>query len=260
MKKLILLSLLCLSACFAQRVQSSLEPEIIQSYRHDPKAFTEGLLIHEGSLFEGTGLTGQSDLRELDLNSGNIKRSVKNQDTIFGEGIAWWNEKIFQLTWKNKKVLVYDALSLEKIREFKLPTAEGWGLTSTGSELILSDGSDQIYFIDPLTFRIVRSIKVRNDNKSINQINELEWINGKIVANIWQTSLVMVIDPESGKVLEVWDLSSLVNQIPEFERKNLDVLNGIAWDADSKSLYVTGKFWPRLFEIRIPKSILFTES
>lgn len=254
---LLLLSALMVNSCLAERIQESFAPEVINSYRHDPSAFTQGLYIDQGSLLEGTGMEGASQLREVNLETGIVKRFVKNADTIFGEGIAKWNDKIFQLTWKNKKALVYDAQSFEKLREFTLPTTEGWGLTTNGDQLILSDGTDKIHFIDPLTFRAIRTINVRNDNKTVTQINELEYVNGKILANIWKTSMIVMIDPESGKVLEVWDMSSLVNEIPEFERRGMDVLNGIAWDADAQKLYVTGKYWPRLFEVRLPRSLLF---
>lgn len=257
MKRMVLFAYLAVNSCFAERVQSSLVPEVVQSYLHDREAFTEGLMVHQGSLYEGTGLEGKSELREVNLETGIVKRAVKNTDEQFGEGIAQWKDQIFQLTWKNKKALVYDAQSFDKIKEFELPTKEGWGLTSNGDQLIISDGTDRISFVDPLTFRVIRTIQVRNDNRIVDQINELEYVNGKILANIWHTHLILVINPEQGKVEEVWDMSSLVQAIPEFERKNIDVLNGIAYDAEAQKLYVTGKFWPRLFEVRIPGSIVF---
>lgn len=256
MRSWLLLGALCVQSCFAERVQSSLTPQILQSYLHDPKAFTEGLLIKDGKMYEGTGLEKYSEVREVNLENGLVQRSVKNSPEIFGEGIAVWNDQLFQLSWKNGKAFVYDLHSLEPIKEFALPSKEGWGLTMGGDQLIMSDGTDQIRFLDPLTFRTLRTIQVRNDNKKVTQINELEFVNGRILANIWQTSIIMAIDPESGKVVEVWDMSSLIQSIPEFERQNMDVLNGIAWDESQQKLYVTGKFWPRLFEVKIPGSLV----
>jgi glutamine cyclotransferase len=242
-------------ACWS-RVQESLVVEVHQEYRHDPEAFTQGLTVYEGQILEGTGLVGKSSLRWVNLESGIPSKIMPLADSVFGEGVAIWRDRIFQLSWQNQRVFVYDLHSWELVNTFKWPK-EGWGLTSTGEELILSDGSDQLYFIDPLNFRVKRQVTVRNQNRNIDKINELEYVNGKVLANIWQTGMIAVIDPENGKVLEMWDATQLVQKIPELERTGMDVLNGIAWDQENQKLYLTGKKWARLFEVRVPGSVVF---
>jgi glutaminyl-peptide cyclotransferase len=246
-----------LSSCWSDRIQQSLVPSVVSEFRHDPTAFTQGLLIDQGRMYESVGLEGHSSLREISLTGSGLIREVKASDSIFAEGLAVWKDKLFQLTWKNKQIFVYDKENFEILG--KVPwQGEGWGLTTLNDELVLSDGTSKLHFIQPQNgFRVARSVTVRNLSMEIDSLNELESVNGFILANVWQTDLIMVIDPNNGRVLEVWNLSHLKDLIPEFERGQMDVLNGIAWDVDTRKLYVTGKFWPRLFEIEVPNSIVF---
>lgn len=221
---------------------------VIASYPHDPQAFTQGLIYENGQLFEGTGLNGRSSLRRVELTTGNVLQSVALADQYFGEGIVALGDKIYQLTWQNRLGFIYDKTTFEQIGQFSYAT-EGWGLTTDGSHLILSDGTSTIYFLDPTSFEVVKQIVVDNPTGGpISQINELEYINGEIYANIWQTDKIVRIDPNSGRVLGWIDLTGLL--APE-DRNGVDVLNGIAYDPENQRLFVTGKLWPKLFEIEL---------
>jgi glutaminyl-peptide cyclotransferase len=238
------------------KVQRSFKVEVLNEYEHDSSAFTQGLFFVGADLFESTGLNGESSLRQVDLESGEIINYISLDEKFFGEGACYFDNKIFQLTWKAKKAFVYDATSLEKIESFVLK-GEGWGLSSNSEEIVLSDGSSVLHLIDPVSKRYKREIFVKNGMEKVERLNELEWVGDYILANIWQTDRIVVIEKETGKVIEVWDLSGVKELIPEYERSGMDVLNGIAWKSKEKRLFVTGKKWPRLFEIKVPESIIW---
>ena len=222
--------------------------EVVKVRPHDRGAFTQGLVYLDGILLESTGLNGQSSLRRVDLETGNVLKRVDVPAQYFAEGLALLNGKLFQLTWQNEKGFVYDLDSFEKEKEFGY-TGEGWGLTTDGQWLIMSDGTDQIRFLDPVTFEEKRRITVMARGQMVNRLNELEYIKGEIFANIWGTDLVVRIAPATGKVVGVIDFTGLL--APEDRDQNTDVLNGIAYDAAGDRLFVTGKRWPKLFEVRL---------
>jgi glutaminyl-peptide cyclotransferase len=241
-------ALLIVSSSLAQAPRAILQSySIVKTYAHDPKAYTQGLVWNGTGFFESTGQYGQSTLRETTL-EGRVLRSVPVDDKMFAEGLAWLGGKLYQLTWQNNKALVYDAktFKLEETRAYK---TEGWGLTTDGKSLILSDGSSQIFYLEPNTFQVVRTITVNNAGSEIRQLNELEYINGEIWANIWQTDLIARIDPKNGRVLAY---INLVGLRPVNTQNNGDsVLNGIAWDSKTGRIWVTGKLWDKLYEIKV---------
>jgi len=220
---------------------------VVHTYPHDPNAFTEGLTYSDGFLYESTGLNGNSSLRRIDLATGFIQQEVSLPSQYFGEGITIVNNSIIQLTWQSHVGFIYDKSTFSLLRNFSYST-EGWGLTYNGSQLIMSDGTDHIYYIDPITFQRTGQIIVHDGNTTVVNINELEYVNGDIFANIWQTSTIAIINPETGQVKDWVDLSGLANQ------NNQDfgaVLNGIAYDQNNDRLFVTGKDWSNLYEIRL---------
>ncbi len=222
--------------------------QIVHTYIHDREAFTEGLVYEGGILYEGTGLYGKSSLRKVDLETGKVKKKYDLPAEYFGEGIAIYEDKIIQLTWKEKTGQVYEKNSFKLLSRFSYPT-EGWGITFDGKRLIMSDGSSTLYFLDPRTFDITGNIKVYEKNISIIHLNELEYINGKIYANIWLTNNIAIIDPVSGQVIGWIDLTGI---LPSQElTAPVDVLNGIAYDTANDRLFITGKLWPWLFEIKL---------
>ena len=222
--------------------------EVIKVYPHDPGAFTQGLLYHNGYLYESTGLNGQSSLRQVDLATGEVRRRVDLADTYFAEGLALHNRKLYQLTWQSRLGFIYDLDSFQLLRTFNY-RGEGWGLTVGGGLLILSDGSSRLRFIDPETLDLRREVDVLEGERPVNQLNELEFVNGAIWANIWQSDRLVQINPETGKVMGWVNLGGLLPA--EDRQRGVDVLNGIAWDEDGPRLFVTGKLWPKLFEIRL---------
>jgi glutamine cyclotransferase len=222
--------------------------EIVRAYPHDTDAFTEGLVFLDNRLFESTGLNGQSTLREVDLPTGKVLRATPLSKEYFGEGLAVLGAKAYQLTWQTHKGFVYD-LDTFKIEKDFAYTGEGWGLTTDGKSLIMSDGTSQIRWLDPATFAVQRTITVKLAGQPADQVNELEYIKGEIYANVWKTNNVLRIDPQSGNVTGVIDFSGLLPL--EDRRYNTDVLNGIAYDAATDRLFVTGKDWPKLFEVRL---------
>jgi glutamine cyclotransferase len=222
--------------------------EVVKVYPHDRSAFTEGLFYLNGALYESTGLNGQSTLRKVALESGNVLQSIDIPPDYFGEGVAPHDGKLFQLTWQNNKCFVYDLDTFQKEKEFTYP-GEGWGLTTDGQSLIMSDGTDQIRFIDPATFQEKRRITVLNHGQPLMHLNELEYVKGEIYANIWTTDYVARIDPATGKLKGVIDFTGLLP--PEDRAQNTDVFNGIAYDPAGDRLFVTGKFWPKLFEVKL---------
>jgi glutamine cyclotransferase len=221
---------------------------IIHAYPHDPTAFTQGLVFDNGFLYEGTGLRGQSSLRRVELESGNVLQVHSLSSEYFGEGITIHQDKIFQVTWRSHEGFVYDMDSFELIDAFEIAT-EGWGLTHDGSGLILSDGTSTLRFIDLDTYEETRAVEVRDRDGPVFNINELEYIDGEVFANIWQTERIARIDPESGSVVGWLDLSGIADSLDE--NTIVDVLNGIAYDVEGSRLFVTGKLWPMLFEIEI---------
>ena len=223
---------------------------VVAEYPHDPAAFTEGLILVDGQLYEGTGLNGVSELRLVDLQTGEVLESHQLSDQYFGEGVTVFGDKIYQLTWQTQTAFVYDRESFEQVGTFSYDT-EGWGLTHDGTSLIMSDGSGiRFFFRDPETFEVTKQISVRDGEYPIVNINELEYIDGVLWANVWRTNLIARIDLETGTVIDWLDLTSLQEQVAATGTR-IDVLNGIAWNPETDTVYVTGKFWPTLFEIQI---------
>jgi len=223
---------------------------IVNEYPHDIEAFTQGLYYEKDILYEGTGLYGQSDMRKVDLETGEILDIYKLDNQYFGEGITILNEKVYQSTWKSNIMFIYDK-DLNLIKKTKFPF-HCWGLTDDNVHLIMSDGTSLIRYIDPNKYEVSKEIEVTINNEPINNINELEYIDGKIYANIWQSNTIIIINPHKKKVDGIIDLNGLIN--PHLYQHELNVLNGIAYDPDGNRLFVTGKLWPKLFEIElIPK-------
>ncbi len=224
--------------------------QIVNMWPHDSNAFTQGLIINDGKLLESTGQEGFSSLRRVELETGKILKKVDVPMPYFAEGITLLNGKIYQLTWQHQLGFIYDAQSLERAGEFKY-TGEGWGLATDGKSLILSDGSNRLRFLDPSDFRVTRTITVQDGQTPVNELNELEFVQGQIYANVWHDNRIATIDPQSGRVTAWIDLKGLM---PEGELQDPEaVLNGIAYDQANDKLYVTGKLWPRVFEIRVKK-------
>ena len=223
--------------------------EVVNSYPHDPDAFTQGLIWLDNVFYEGTGLRGRSSLRKVNLTDGAVLQQVDLPDEYFGEGITVWGGQILQLTWQSRVGFVYDLESFEQINSFTYPT-EGWGITHDGTELIMSDGTPKLYFMAPESLTQSRSIDVTLEGEPLQRLNELEYINGMVYANIWQTNLIAIINPSSGVVVGMINLDGLLD-VPPDPNHRPDVLNGIAYDATADRLFVTGKLWPRLYEIKL---------
>ena len=245
-------AILCFSLSAAAFAQQTDTYRVVHTYPHDQAAFTQGLIYLDGHLYESTGLKGQSSLREEDLDTGKILAFHDVASQYFAEGLAAWGKTLIQLTWQSHVAFVYDRASFHLLRTFQYD-GEGWGLTEDGKDLILSDGTATLRFLDPATFREVRRVTVKDRGAPVKNLNELEFIHGEIYANIWYTDRIARISPATGKVLGWIDLTGL---LPEADRSGRDaVLNGIAYDAQHDRLFVTGKLWPKLFEIKIvPKS------
>lgn len=222
--------------------------KIINTYPHDKDAFTQGLVFENGYLYEGTGLKGNSSLRKVDLKTGEVLQSYELSEEYFGEGITIYENKIIQLTWRSNKGFVYDKDSFELIQEFNYST-EGWGIAHDGENLIMSEGTSILRFLDPETFEETSQIEVTENNKSIKNLNELEYIKGVIYANVWQEDRIVKISPDTGQVIGQIDLKGLLSA--EDKSEDVDVLNGIAYDEKNERLFVTGKLWPKLFEIEV---------
>jgi glutamine cyclotransferase len=221
---------------------------IVHTYPHDPRAYTQGLIYMDGHLYESTGLNGRSSLRMDDLATGRVLQSAPVPQQYFAEGLAAWGSTLVQLTWQSHVAFVYDRFSFRLLRTLHYD-CDGWGLTADGKNLILSDGTAEIRFFDPATFREVRHIYVSDHGKPIDQLNELEYIRGEIYANVWHTDRIVRISPATGRVLGWIDLSGLLQpgEVSDPEA----VLNGIAYDPVHDRLFVTGKLWPKLFEIQV---------
>jgi glutamine cyclotransferase len=221
--------------------------QVVHVYPHDPEAFTQGLTIVDGVLYEGTGLNGQSTVRKVRLDNGEVLQVQKIGPEYFGEGIAVWRDRIFQLTWRSGVGFVYDRNSLDRVGTFTY-TGEGWGLTHDGTRLIMSDGSAFLRFLDPATQRELGRIQVQDGGRPVEHLNELEFVKGEVLANVWQTERVARINPKTGRVLGWIDLKGLLSPS---DARGVDVLNGIAYDPSNDRLFVTGKLWPKLFEVKL---------
>ncbi|MBS1904725.1 MAG: glutaminyl-peptide cyclotransferase [Bacteroidetes bacterium] len=224
--------------------------EIVATYPHDTKAFTEGLQYYNGELYESTGINGHSSLRRVELKSGKVLQSIDLPNQYFGEGIVIVGSKLYQLTYTSQIGFVYDLKTFKQISTWSY-NGEGWALTTDGTSLIMSNGTDKLQFLDPNTLSVTRTVSVQESGMPLTYVNELEYIKGEVWANIWQTNRIVRIDPATGDVKGWIDLSGLLSPA---EAQGVDVLNGIAYDAEHDRIFVTGKNWPKLFEIKI-KSI-----
>ena len=224
-----------------------LEYQVVRAYPHDPAAFTQGLVFRDGFLFESTGLHGQSTLRKVRLETGEVVERRAVDGRHFAEGLTDWQDRLIQLTWQSNLGFVYDLATFGLQRTFTF-AGEGWGLTHDQRRLIMSDGTSVLRFLDPVTFEETGRLAVTEGGLAVTNLNELEVVKGEIFANVWQSDQIVVIDPASGRVTSRVDLSGL---LPQADRAGVDVLNGIAYDAAGDRLFVTGKLWPRLFEIRL---------
>ena len=222
--------------------------EVIRTFPHDPTAFTQGFAYHDGFLYEGTGLNGRSSLRKVRLETGEVVQKVDLPSEFFGEGIAIFKSEIIQLTWQSQTGFMYDLKNFRLLRKFQY-SGEGWGLTTDGRNLFMSDGTSEIRVLDPKMFQEVRRIKVRDGGQAVDQLNELEWVEGEIFANVWHTDRIARISPQTGKILGWIDLSGILS--PMYRRGPDAVLNGIAYDPAGKRLFITGKLWPSVFQIRV---------
>jgi|SRR5687767_9314602 len=224
--------------------------EVVSIYPHDSSAFTQGLIFADGKLYEGTGQEGYSSLRQVELKTGRVSKKVDVPEPYFGEGITLLNGKIYQLTWQHGVGFIYDAQKLERTGQFNYG-GEGWGITTDGQSLIISDGSHQLKFLDPDSFRVTKTIAVFDGKTRVDKLNELEYVNGEIYANVWHDERIAMIDPQNGRVTGWIDLTGLLQ--PGAVQDTEGVLNGIAYDQSGNRLFVTGKLWPHLFEIKIKR-------
>ena len=222
--------------------------KVVATYRHDPKAFTEGLEYKDGFLYESTGLNGESSIRQIDLGTGAVLKQMPLSTVYFGEGITFFGRRLFQLTYQSGIGFIYDSKTWSTLGNFHYP-GEGWALTHDDKRLIMSDGSSALRFLDAATLRELSRVVVRDGTRPIANVNELEYIEGEIWANVWQTERIVRIDPHTGQVNSWVDLTGLLK--PADRTPDIDVLNGIAYDAAKKRIFVTGKRWPKLYEIRV---------
>ena len=243
---LLLLFFIVFSAATAEGAAPVCGFVILAQYPHDAGSFTQGLAFSDESedFYEGSGLYGESTLRRVELSTGTVLQSVDLDASLFGEGMTVMGEQIFQLSWQENTALLWDRSTLNQIGSFSYAT-EGWGLCDNNRHLVMSDGSGTLFFRDPLGFELSGSVVVHDGGTAVTHLNELEWVNGEVLANVWLTDDILRIDPEMGDVIARIDLSSLPR--PD----SADVLNGIAWDDAGEKLYVTGKFWPTLYEIQL---------
>ncbi len=223
--------------------------EVVNVWPHDPTAFTQGLVFHEGFLLESTGQYGESSLRKVELKTGKVVKRISVPRQFFAEGLTLLRGKLFQLTWTERKGFIYDADTLQLQDSFSYG-GQGWGLTNDGDSLIMSDGTHQLRFIDPLTFQVEKTVDVFDEGRPLRELNELEFVNGEIFANIWHRDEIVRLDPQLGKILGWIDLKGLLP--PDGRQRDPEaVLNGIAFDKEGKRLFVTGKLWPSVFEIKV---------
>ena len=254
MKILSLILALAVAACAASGEATQAGPttygyEVVRSYPHDKTAFTQGLLYLNGHLYESTGQPGQSSIRKVKVDTGEVVQKRGVPAPFFGEGIVNWKDRLIELTWQHQLGFVYDINSFEMKSQFTY-RGEGWGLTQDGSRIIMSDGSTALRFLDPETLQETGRIHVSDQGRPVDRLNELEWVKGEIWANVWTTDRIARIDPATGAVVGWIDLSGLLNNVDRMG-SSPDVLNGIAYDAQADRLFVTGKYWPKLYEIRL---------
>jgi len=228
---------------------------IVNEYPHDTASYTEGLSFYNGQLYESTGATPTISnngtwIGQIEIPTGKIQKKIDLGAEWFGEGITFLNDKIYQLTYKTKKGFVYDAKTFKKLKEFTYSADEGWGLTNDGKHLIMSDGTSSLYFLDPESLKVINVVGVSDNNGPIANINELELINGYLYANQWLTPYLLKIDPASGKVVGKFDFTQMTDQIKN-QYPDAQEFNGVAYDSTTKKIYVTGKKWPKLYEIKI---------
>jgi len=245
---LVALVLLLLPACSAHDATPWYTCQVVNTFPHDRGAFTQGLVWEDGFLYEGTGLNGNSSIRKVDLETGTVLKRHFLPGQYFGEGLTIFQDRIIQLTWRSRVGFVYDKENFEVLQQFVYQT-EGWGLTHDGKRLIMSTGSSNLYFLDPATFRRVGQINVHDETGPVGMLNELEYIEGEIYANIWKTEKIARINPDTGRVSGWIKLEGLLSA-DDYEQP-VDVLNGIAYDDENDRLFVTGKLWPKLFEITL---------
>jgi len=253
MRILILAAALAAAACGPASVAGGIPEygyQVVHTYRHDPTAYTQGLLYLNGFLYEGTGWESRSSIRKVRLETGEVLQRRDISDAYFGEGIVNWKDRLIEITWKTEVGFVYDLATFLPQREFHYQ-GEGWGLTQDGRRIIMSDGTPHLRFWDPETLRETGSVTVTADGEPVPEINELEWVKGEVYANIYQTDRIARINPANGKVVGWINLTGLLS--PADRTGETDVLNGIAYDAKTDRLFVTGKNWPKLFEIRLVK-------
>jgi glutaminyl-peptide cyclotransferase len=222
--------------------------EVVNSYPHDPTSFTQGLVWADGGFYESTGQYGESKLRRLEFPTGKVLKQNRLDPELFGEGLALVDTRLIQLTWQSHRGFVYDKDSFKLLQEFKYDT-EGWGLTFDGTNLILSDGSSDLFFLDPQTFKPIRKLGITMNGQPVTELNELEYIDGEIWSNVWQTDLILRINPATGQVASFLNLKGIL--APSDRKGSENVLNGIAYDREQKRIFITGKLWPRIFEIKI---------
>ncbi len=222
--------------------------KVINTYPHDPLAFTQGLIFKDGYLYESTGNYGHSSLRKVELKTGNILQNKRMENKIFAEGLTSFNQQLVQLSWKKGTAFIYSTDSFDLIKTFSYP-GEGWGLTSFNNQLIMSDGSSVLRFLDPVTFKVISRLSVTLQGRPVKHLNELEMVKGKIFANVWRSDQIVIISPQTGQVIGVVNLAGLLKKYAAGARAN--VLNGIAYDTEGDRLFVTGKHWPKLFEIKL---------
>ncbi len=242
---------LCLGhtiALAAEQTTPVYDYQVINRYVHDPNAFTQGLVFYNERLYESTGLYGESTLREVDPKSGRVVRGLKLPDKVFGEGLTRWGDSLIQLSWRAGTAFVFDLKTLSFVKQFRYST-EGWGLTHNARYLIMSDGSDRLYFRDPETFNVLHTLNVTDQGVPVEKINELEYVSGYIYANVWMQDRIAKISASTGEVLAWVDLEGLRPFVTKSQPGH--VLNGIAYNIQTGHFYVTGKKWPVLYEIKI---------
>lgn len=247
MKRFIFLFAIALACVSCTAKIKQYKVQVVKEYTHDTKAYTQGLFFENGQMYESTGQYGETTFRIVDHETGKVLRRLDFDEKYFGEGSVMLDGKMYMLTWLNKEVFVYDAETLEYLQTWSYPT-EGWGITTDGHELITSDGSSKLYFLTP-DFELLRTVNVTLDGRSMRYLNELEWIDGKIWANVYTTDTILIINPKSGEVEATIDCTNLLPR--ELRTSETDVLNGIAYNPDTKQIFLTGKYWPRLYEIRL---------
>jgi glutamine cyclotransferase len=230
---------------------NSISYSILKTYQHDTSSFTQGLIIYKGNLYEGTGEYGHSKLLKVDLNTGKIQKTTSLDAKYFGEGITILHDTIYQLTWQEKVVFAYTLNDFKKVKEFRIET-EGWGITSNGQELIVSDGTSNLYYYNPSTFQLLRTQSITEGGSLSYNLNELEYIDGYIYANQWQAPYILKIDPGSGNIIGKIDVTNIWTRV-KAKDPEADVPNGIAYDTASKKTFITGKKWPELYEIQLGK-------